>query len=104
MSFLDDYYEECISNALEDEGIKATRQQIENVAGAVAGARENEGMVTGHDCIPNPLESTIRENEQAYQSEIKMIETLQDKRLKELQWEIRRLNGIIYNLQQQTGN
>jgi len=55
-----DYWGECISEAFEDAGIKATNEQISTVSGWVEGAHENYGMAFGHDCIPNPL---VLENE-----------------------------------------
>ena len=50
-----DYWEECISISFEDNGIKATKEQIQAVAGDVESSHENYGMAHGHDCIPNPL-------------------------------------------------
>jgi len=49
-----DYWAECISEALDDAKLKASKEQIENIAGWVEGAHENYGMAFGHDCIPNP--------------------------------------------------
>ena len=49
-----DYWKECISEALEDADLKASDEQIQNIAGWVEGAHENYGMAFGHDCIPNP--------------------------------------------------
>ena len=54
-----DYWNECIAEALEDSGIKATDQQIDNIAAWVEGAHENYGLATGQDCIPHPLEAEI---------------------------------------------
>lgn len=48
------YWEECVSEAFDDVGIKASKIQIETVASCVEGAHENYGMANGHDCIPNP--------------------------------------------------
>jgi len=56
-----DYWTECISVAFGEEGITATKEQIENVAGAAEGAHENFGLATGRDCIPNPLLATVDE-------------------------------------------
>lgn len=50
-----DYWEEAVSIALNDEGIVATKEQIENIAGAMQVNHENYGMAHGHDCIPSPL-------------------------------------------------
>lgn len=52
-----DYWNECISEAFEDAGIKASEEQINTVAGWVEGAHENYGMAFGHDCIPSHYES-----------------------------------------------
>ena len=54
-----DYWEECISEALEECGIKATDEQIQTIAGWAEGAHENYGMAFGHDAIPNPLIAEI---------------------------------------------
>lgn len=47
------YWEECISEAFEDAGITATKQQVDTVASWVEGAHDNYGMAHGHDCIPS---------------------------------------------------
>lgn len=56
-----DYWEECIAQAFEDAGIKATKEQIDTVISWVEGAHDNYGMAHGHECIPNPLLSEIKE-------------------------------------------
>ena len=43
------YWEECIKEAFEDSGIKATDEQIQNVVSWVDGAHENYGLATGED-------------------------------------------------------
>ena len=72
-----EYWNECIREAFEDEGIEATDKQIDNVAGWVEGAHENYGMAFGYDCIPNPLIAEIdtikkhmKELENAYERQI----------------------------------
>lgn len=50
-----DYWTECVSEAFEDAGISATKEQIKTVASCVEVAHENYGMVHGYDAIPNPL-------------------------------------------------
>ena len=52
-----DYWKECISEALDEVGIKATERQIMIIAECVEGSHENYGMAYGHDAIPNPLET-----------------------------------------------
>lgn len=54
-----DYWDECISQAFDDAGIVAMKEQIEEVAGCVEVDHENYGMAHGHDCIPNPLEAEV---------------------------------------------
>lgn len=55
-----EYWDECISVALEEAGLDATREQIELIAGQVQGAHENYGMAFGHDCIPDPSALEIK--------------------------------------------
>jgi len=54
-----DYWNECISEAFDEAGIDATKEQIDGVAEFVEGAHENYGMAFGHDCIPNPMKSEV---------------------------------------------
>ena len=51
---------DCINEAFEDAGIKATNEQKNTVASWVEGKHENWGMSHGHDAIPNPLEDVVR--------------------------------------------
>lgn len=63
------YWEECINEAFEDAGIKASKEQIDTVISWVEGAHENYGMAHGHDCIPNPLKEEIKVLENKLQKE-----------------------------------
>lgn len=54
-----DYWEECITEAFEDAGIEATKEQIDTVVAWVDGAHENYGMAFGHDAIPNPMQTEV---------------------------------------------
>lgn len=45
----DEYWIECVSNALEDAGVKANADQIAMIANDVQGAHECYGMAFGHD-------------------------------------------------------
>lgn len=56
-----DYWTECISTALDEAGIVATKEQIEIIVGAVEGGHENYGMAHGYDCIPSPLATELNE-------------------------------------------
>jgi len=49
-----DYWEECISYALDEVGIVATPKQIKSIARDVEVSHENFGMAFGHDAIPDP--------------------------------------------------
>lgn len=49
------YWEECISCAMEEAELVATPEQIKSIARFVEIARENYGIMMGHDCVPNPL-------------------------------------------------
>jgi DnaJ-class molecular chaperone len=51
-----DYYKECIEEAFEDAKITATKEQMDTVISWVEGAAENEGLATGRECIPNPVQ------------------------------------------------
>ena len=46
-----DYWAECISEAFDEVEIKATKEQIEYVAGCVEGAHENYSLATGEDIV-----------------------------------------------------
>lgn len=50
-----DYWEECVSIALEDAEVTVTKEQLDIIVGGIEGGHENYGMAHGHDCIPNPL-------------------------------------------------
>lgn len=52
-----DYWNECTSEAFDEAGITATKEQIDIVADCTEGAHDNYGMAHGHDCIPNPLKA-----------------------------------------------
>lgn len=67
------YWEECISSSLEEAGIKATQEQIEQIASDVQIAHENYGMFMGHDCIPNPLKSENERLSQELKKEQDMV-------------------------------
>lgn len=68
-----DYWNECISAAFDEEGITATPEQIDNVAGSVEVAHENYGMHTGPPPSPgpDPRDRKIRELEDQLRDEQK---------------------------------
>ena len=54
-----DYWFECISEAFNEHGIVATKEQIQSVADDVKVANENHGTACGYDAIPNPRDAEI---------------------------------------------
>jgi len=52
-----DYWEECVSEALEDAGLSATKEQRDTIVAWVEGAHENYSMGHGHDVIGRGAES-----------------------------------------------
>ncbi len=75
-----DYWTECISIAFNEEGISATPEQIEQVAGHVEGGHENYSMAHGYDVIES------------------LVETNKDRTIASLKKEIADLEGqvIVY--------
>ena len=50
------YWQECVSTAIEEAGIVATDEQIALVAEAIEGGFENYDMAHGYDVIGVPVE------------------------------------------------
>jgi hypothetical protein len=57
---MSDYWTICIEEGFAECGIKATKEQIDWMVGAVEGGHENYGMSHGYDAIPRQTE--IEEN------------------------------------------
>lgn len=53
------YWEECLAIAFEEAGIKATQEQIKEVACCVEGAHDNYSTAMGYDAIPNPAQEEL---------------------------------------------
>lgn len=51
------YWEECISEALDDIGLSITDDQIKTISSFVEAAHDNYGMAHGHDIISSNYES-----------------------------------------------
>ncbi len=65
-----EYWKECISEAFDEVGIKATKDQIDTVASWVEGAHENYGMATGSDVASsNYVSDDTRELEELKKSQ-----------------------------------
>ena len=69
-----DYWKECVSEALEDAGIAASDEQIENITGWVEGAHENYGMARGYDVRQSPLPDARDSKIKNLEAEIKRLE------------------------------
>lgn len=69
----DEYWEETVAIALSEEGISATKEQIENIAASVRVSHENYGMARGNDCIPNPLSHENQELRRELEAERKKV-------------------------------
>ena len=84
-----EYWDECVSEALEDAGVSATDEQIKIIGSWVEGAHDNYGMATGDDVASENYRASIDRN---YKEAIERvnkesrIEALQaDKRLESAQ-------------------
>lgn len=55
------YWRESLLGALEGADWTPTFPVLDDMARSLAVSAENEGLGTGRDCIPNPLESEVRE-------------------------------------------
>jgi hypothetical protein len=69
-----DYWKECISEALDDCDIKATDEQIKNIAEWVEGAHENYGMATGESVADSNFISDDKRKLEQIQAVIKKRE------------------------------
>lgn len=83
-----EYWEECVSEALEDAGLSATRKQIEAIAGWVEGAHDNYGMATGSDVATTnyhaSYESKIAEANARTNDEVEAVSRKLEQRIKEI--------------------
>lgn len=73
----DDYWQEAVETSFEEAGIIATKEQIENIAGDMAGSHENYDMAFGYDVASQNFSSS-QDTEIA-----KLREELQTEREKE---------------------
>ena len=72
-----EYWKVCIEEALCEAGIKATENQINEVAIWVEGAHENFGTATGSENIPNPMSSEVDD----LKMKIKSLEAAHERQL-----------------------
>lgn len=71
MNAQNEYWKECISAALDEQGIVATTEQIAAIADSVAGAHECYGMAFYQAESPEP--SRIKELEKSLKAEREMV-------------------------------
>lgn len=71
------YWEECVTEALEEAGICATKEQIDTIAFWVEGARENYRTAFGYNATPNPMNTEV----DRLKSQIKRLEDQHEKQL-----------------------
>ncbi len=55
------YWEICVTEAIEEAGIVATKEQIAFVVDGVQGAFDNYDLATGVECIPDPRDCELKE-------------------------------------------
>lgn len=95
-----EYLDESVEIALNDEGIKATKEQIQNIAGSIYGDLDNyQSTYYSRENFPNPLESKLRQKEQDHKKHVTDIEAGYEKKIKEMEWTIERLKSRIRELQ-----
>lgn len=96
-----EYLDESVEIALNDEGIKATKEQIKNISGSIYGDLDNyQSTYYSRDNIPNPLESELRDKELHHKKHVTDIETAHEKKIKDMEWTIQRLRNRIWELQE----
>lgn len=98
------YWRDSLDCAFDACGVWAvweglTEEQRDNIAGSIEGSVENHGMASGRDCIPNPLESQMRERDARAAANLKDAETSAARREKELEDLVRTLRNRIYDLE-----
>ena len=92
MSF--NYWEECISEALEDAGIEASSGQIDIIVDWVEGAFENYGMFSGSDIATGNWHAD-------YNDQIKKANAERDDIESKTQYEAdKKLNRVIDNYEE----
>jgi hypothetical protein len=97
------YLIESIECALDGANIPdaLTPEQISDLAASLEISLENEGLATGRDSIPNPMEAQLRGVKQAHAENVSWIERGHAERIKELEWTIQRLRSRIHDLERE---
>lgn len=72
MSAQTEYWRECVQSAMEEAGLEATVEQIEDVAAAVGLAHENYGLAF-YQPTENPLAPELRSVKEELDEERRMV-------------------------------
>lgn len=92
-----EYYIESISESFDEHGITATKKQIASVAKDFSIMRENESMMFGYDCIPNPLKLELEELKRKHSKELRETTEQYEEIRKDLNWDKRHLRSKLYD-------
>lgn len=58
MNYMKDYWIESVESSLEEAGVTATKEQIENIASDMEISSEQQSMANGHDVATKNYHST----------------------------------------------
>jgi len=78
-----------------------TADQIRDLAASLEISLENEGLATGRDAIPNPMEAELRRREAAFKDELSRLERREAQSVEELERTVRQLRSRIYDLSEE---
>ena len=93
------YWEECVSEALEDAGIEASDDQVNIIVEWVEGAHENYGMYSGNDIATENWHADYNDKINKVKSERDEIELkTQCNADKKLNDTINNYERVIFNL------
>lgn len=95
------YWEDTITEQLAIFGITLTDEQVAEFCESIQISADNRSMAYGHDAIPNPLESVIRQREQNHQRDVADIERHHAAKVSDLEYTIRSLQRRIRDLENQ---
>lgn len=94
------YWAESVKDALEDAGALKllSSQQVEEITEAIISSRDNESLMSGVECIPNPLEAEVRavtksREDAAATYEARLVN--REKVIEDLRDECRRLENLL---------
>lgn len=64
------YWQEAVESALDDTGVTATKDQINQIAKLIASAHDMHDEYSGLSNIPNPVETELKDAKRKLQQEI----------------------------------